>query len=254
MAVILSLVGYGSKPIFFLFILVILSLVLNEYYVLRGCSPAHRYGGMSLGLVISSGFFFFGAVPVVAMVSGMVILICILFLIAFQEGDDPHVVLEIHVVGLLVITFLFAHVIWVRNLDHGHLWIFYLCAVVFAGDSCALYGGNIFGRNRLALRISPNKTVEGAIAGVVGSCLAGVLAAWFLMPNFKLISFFFLSIVLGIAAQAGDLWESALKRQANVKDSGRLLPGHGGFLDRVDSMLFSTPLLYYAALFHRGLL
>ena len=69
------------------------------------------------------------------------------------------------------------------------------------------------------------------------------------MPDFELTTFIFLSIVLGIVGQVGDLWESALKRQYQVKDSGGLLPGHGGFLDRVDSMLFSTPLLYYAVVF-----
>ena len=76
--------------------------------------------------------------------------------------------------------------------------------------------------------------------------MAGLVTARFGLPDFELKTFFFLSIVLGIAGQVGDSWESALKRQYQVKDSGGLLPGHGGFLDRLDSMSFSTPILYYA--------
>ncbi len=249
LAVIVSLVGYGSKPIFFLFIAGVLSLVLYEYYGLDFRGPAHRYGGIVLGIGLLTGFFLHGQAMVPAVLTGIVIVLCLLFLNAFQRGDDPYALIGKHLVGLLVIALLLSHVIWLRELEHGRTWIFYLCAVVFAGDTCALYGGKFFGRHRLAPRISPKKTIEGALTGLLGSCLAGVMTARIGIPGFELKMFALLSVVLGIAGQVGDLWESAVKRQAQVKDSGGLLPGHGGFFDRVDSMLFSTPLLYYAVVF-----
>ena len=251
LAVIVSLVGYGSKPLFFLFFAAVLSLVLYEYYALASCGSAQRWGGIGLGLVLVGGFFLLDQAMVPALLTGIVIVLCLVFLCGFQRGDDPNALIGKHLVGLLVIALLLSHVIWVRGLEHGRGWIFYLCAVVFAGDTCALYGGKFFGRHRLAPKISPKKTIEGAVAGLLGSCVAGILTAQIGIPDFELKTFFFLSIVLGIAGQAGDLWESALKRQYQVKDSGGLLPGHGGFLDRVDSMLLSTPLLYYAVLFWR---
>ena len=112
-----------------------------------------------------------------------------------------------------------------RDLEYGRGWIFYLCAVVFAGDTCALYGGKFFGRHKLAPKISPKKTIEGAVAGLLGSCTAGLIVARFGIPGFEVKTFLMLSAFLGICGQVGDLWESALKRQAQVKDSGGLLPG-----------------------------
>ena len=178
LAVIVSLVGYGSKPIFSLFIAVVLALVLFEYYALASCSRGNRAGGIGLGLILPAGFFLIDQAMVPALLVGIVIVLCLLFLFAFQRGNDPNVLIGKHLVGLLVIAFLLSHVVWVRGLDHGRAWVFYLCAVVFAGDTCALYGGKIFGRHRLAPKISPKKTIEGAVAGLVGSCLAGISTAW----------------------------------------------------------------------------
>ena len=122
-----------------------------------------------------------------------------------------------------------------------------LLGIVWAGDSAAYYGGRAWGRHRLAPRISPHKTLEGAIAGALASILVGTVlgrellgmtCAWLAM----------LSLVTAIVAQMGDLCESAFKRNAGVKDSSRRLPGHGGVLDRVDSLLFAGPVFYFLLL------
>jgi phosphatidate cytidylyltransferase len=140
--------------------------------------------------------------------------------------------------------------------DGKSLVLFLLCAV-WAGDSLALYTGRAWGRHKLAPTLSPGKTWEGAIGSIVGSLLAtvilltisvqlahreihvlaftGTIAYWLLM-----------AILVNIAAQVGDLAESALKRSAGVKDSGTLLPGHGGILDRIDALLLAAPVLWYA--------
>jgi phosphatidate cytidylyltransferase len=116
--------------------------------------------------------------------------------------------------------------------------------VIWAGDAAAYYGGRALGRHKLAPIVSPNKTIEGSIAGLAGSILAGiVLGSWLLQRQ---ISFLVLaSLAAATAGQLGDLVESALKRSAGVKDSSSLLPGHGGMLDRLDSLMFAAPVFFW---------
>jgi phosphatidate cytidylyltransferase len=135
----------------------------------------------------------------------------------------------------------------------------FLFCVVWAGDIAALYVGRAWGRRKLAPSLSPNKTWEGAIASVAGSLLVtvGLLALAAQLANWNIVKLSFqgelwywlgLAVVVNIAAQAGDLVESALKRSVKVKDSGSLLPGHGGVLDRIDALLLAAPVLWYAEL------
>ena len=121
--------------------------------------------------------------------------------------------------------------------------ILLLLAIIWIGDTAAYYGGRAMGRHLLAPKVSPKKTVEGALAGLIGSVLAGAVGGmWLHQPLPKLI---WISIVTGIAGQLGDLAESVLKRSAGVKDSSSIMPGHGGILDRLDSLFFATPVFYW---------
>jgi phosphatidate cytidylyltransferase len=122
--------------------------------------------------------------------------------------------------------------------------ILVLFVIIWAGDSAAYYGGRALGRHLLAPTISPKKTVEGAIAGLVVSIVAGVaMGVWILgEPWLNLAG---ISAVTAAAGQIGDLAESALKRSAGVKDSSSILPGHGGILDRLDSLFIATPVFYW---------
>lgn len=132
----------------------------------------------------------------------------------------------------------------------GKLWIFFMLVVVFATDTGAFYTGRAWGKHRLYRAVSPGKTWEGAVGGFLAGIAGGVLFTAYtgLHPiDFRL---FLLAAGVGTAGQIGDLVESMLKRNHGVKDSGSLLPGHGGVLDRVDSILFAAPVLYvYLALF-----
>ena len=123
-------------------------------------------------------------------------------------------------------------------------WLMFALLVCWTGDSAALYVGKAFGRRRLAPRVSPAKTWEGAAASVVGGVLAGGLYAHFLLPAVSPGIVLLLAAAGNVAGQIGDLSKSAWKRGAGVKDSGNMLPGHGGWLDRIDATLFSVPAVY----------
>ncbi|HEY2380706.1 MAG TPA: phosphatidate cytidylyltransferase [Terriglobia bacterium] len=123
-------------------------------------------------------------------------------------------------------------------------WILVLFAIIWVGDSAAYYGGRALGRHLLAPGVSPKKTVEGAIAGLIGSVIAGLAGGTWLLgkPWLEIAG---ISVVTAVAGQIGDLAESVLKRSAGVKDSSSILPGHGGILDRLDSLFFALPIFYW---------
>jgi phosphatidate cytidylyltransferase len=142
---------------------------------------------------------------------------------------------------------------------NGATLLVFLFCVVWAGDIAALYVGRAWGKRKLAPKLSPNKTWEGSIASLVGSllvtcgllALSDELAKWnFVKLSFPAEDWYWLALaaVVNVAAQVGDLVESALKRSVGVKDSGVVLPGHGGILDRIDALLLAAPVLWYAQL------
>lgn len=145
-----------------------------------------------------------------------------------------------------------------REQTNGPALVVFLLCVVWSGDIAAMYVGRAWGRRKLAPTLSPNKTWEGAIGSVAGSLLVTGFLLWLGAQlsqwNYAKLSFadevwwfwLVLAAVVNVAAQVGDLAESALKRSAGVKDSGTLLPGHGGVLDRIDALLLAAPLLWYA--------
>ena len=122
--------------------------------------------------------------------------------------------------------------------------VYFLVLVVWLGDAGAYYVGKKFGRRKLSPRISPKKTVEGLIGGIAMSAITAVVIHFTFFPQFPLVQAIVVGIVLSIAGVIGDLAESMWKRSAAVKDSGTLIPGHGGFLDRFDSILYTAPILY----------
>lgn len=124
------------------------------------------------------------------------------------------------------------------------IWLFFVLICTWASDTCAYFIGRKWGRRPLAPLLSPNKTLEGASAGIAGSLVVAVLFGWTcgFDVNAALVV---LGLLVGVAAQLGDLVESVFKRQARMKDASSFIPGHGGVLDRFDSMLFTAPLVYY---------
>jgi phosphatidate cytidylyltransferase len=133
-------------------------------------------------------------------------------------------------------------------LPSGEHWIFLGLVVVFAGDTFAYFVGKAFGKRSLAPSVSPNKTVEGSLGGLAMSVVLGTGYGVLFLPGVPPWFLFLSSAVVGAAGQAGDLFESLLKRAGGVKDSGTLLPGHGGMFDRTDAVISAGPVLYLVAL------
>jgi phosphatidate cytidylyltransferase len=157
--------------------------------------------------------------------------------------------LGITLFGILFIGFLLSHVSLVRNMANGRWWVLFLIVTVWAGDIFAYLVGSLFGTHKLYPKISPNKTYEGLAGAVLGSILVALAFSALFLPHLKKGVSVLLAIGIGVLGQVGDFTESMLKRSAQVKDSGSLIPGHGGMLDRMDSFLFSAPFLYYSLVY-----
>jgi phosphatidate cytidylyltransferase len=187
-----------------------------------------------------------GAVGLTAVVGGL-ILAALVWNIAFRrvKGTDTATT----VFGAMYAGFTLSHLVLVRALDSGAEIIVIILASVWAMDVFAYFVGSAFGTHRLAPHISPKKTWEGFAAGMVGTVAAWTIGWYLIHTSLPLWWFVVTGIVVAIAALLGDLAESRLKREMNVKDSGRLLPGHGGFLDRFDSLIVVSVVVYYLLLF-----
>jgi len=132
-----------------------------------------------------------------------------------------------------------------RLLPQGEWLIFFLLLVTWASDTGAYLVGTLYGRHRLAPTISPKKTVEGLVGGLIGAIIVAYAARWWFLPELSGLDCLVLATLLTITGLWGDLTESAMKRSVGMKDSGGILPGHGGMLDRLDSLLFTAPVFYY---------
>lgn len=150
------------------------------------------------------------------------------------------------------VAFMFGHIILVRNLDNGHLLIWLVLIGAFVTDTFALFGGKLFGRHKLCPKLSPKKTVEGSISGIIGCIVATLVFCVICNLGFGVYPNYGYAVVIALGAsvisQIGDLSASCIKRQFGIKDYGKIMPGHGGVMDRFDSLLFVAPLVYYMLL------
>lgn len=151
--------------------------------------------------------------------------------------------------GMLYCVLFPYYAVRVITLDDGPTWFFFLLLVVFAGDIFAYFGGRFWGRRKFMPRISPNKTWEGCLAGLTGSVVVGVTMLALLLPAVPWTTTLAFCLICGFSAQSGDLLMSLIKRVAKVKDTGHLMPGHGGILDRLDGVFIACPLVYAYAVY-----
>ncbi|MBI2288347.1 MAG: phosphatidate cytidylyltransferase [Chloroflexi bacterium] len=152
--------------------------------------------------------------------------------------------------GILYIGWLLGYLVALRGLDDGRNWVFLTLFTTFAYDTMAFFTGRTWGKHQLAPRISPSKTWEGVIGGIIGAI---IISLFFILPTPLSLDMnwqqaILLGILVSIFSQLGDLVESLFKRNMGAKDSGRLMPGHGGILDRIDSLIFAGVTVYYYAI------
>jgi phosphatidate cytidylyltransferase len=177
--------------------------------------------------------------------SAIVLLVLTGFLLLKANVRDALTGASVIVFGVLYMAWPFGHLISLRYLINGQRLIFFILIVTWGVDTGAYYTGRLFGRHKLSPHISPGKTVEGAVGGVVSAVGAAFFAGWLFLPELSVNHTVFMGVIFGVVSQIGDLSESMLKRSAGVKDSGHILPAHGGMLDRVDSLIYTIPVFYY---------
>ncbi|MFQ5598103.1 MAG: phosphatidate cytidylyltransferase [Nitrospiria bacterium] len=234
-----------SPFLFFIFISMAILRAQYEYYLLFFPEDQRRpiVFGLGLGFCLLSMIYF--RLPLLAGVTLLSMSVLLYTLSTRQEIDRTLTTSAALSFGIMYIAGFLGHLILIRHHPQGRELIVMLLLMIWGGDAGAYYVGRRIGRHKLAPRISPNKTVEGAIGGLVVTFLGGLLAKSTFLPLLSWGAVAALSLLLGVFGQMGDLAESMLKRSAGVKDSSALVPAHGGLFDKLDSIAFAAPLLYY---------
>lgn len=244
----------GGRILFAAALLLINGLALWEF--LSMMQPAMDRGRKLLAIVLGSLVLFSFCLPtpqgrlfpVFFLVVGLFILF-LFYLTCYEHITDLAWDLALTTLGLVYLPLLLGHFLWLRLMSQGEWWIIWLLLVICSGDTLAFYVGKFLGKKKFYPKVSPGKTWAGTWGGLAANLGVGLMAGHWLFPGVKLLSLALLALALGFVGLLGDLFESMLKRQAQVKDSSNLLPGHGGMLDRLDSLLFTAPALVYVRLF-----
>lgn len=163
----------------------------------------------------------------------------------FKKNQDAPLLAIKLTFGVFYISFFLSFLILIRNSENGPWWVFFLFWVIGWGDTGALYAGTMWGRHKLCPAVSPKKTVEGALGGLAANFLFAWIFNSFLFNLLSFVECTVFALIIGGIGQFGDLFESEFKRAAGVKDSSTLLPGHGGFWDRLDALLLSAPVAFF---------
>lgn len=249
---ILFYVLWFGSPIWFVLIAGAgILLGLYEYFALTKQLGLIR--GVIAAMAILAAFYFRKHELIIAILAALVVAELLVQLFSNASSEDFSQVLpdaSVRIFGVLYVGLLGGYIIalsviesLVPKLSAKLLTLFFI--VVFAGDTGAYYIGRKFGRHKLSPRVSPGKTIEGLAGGLAGNVIAALIAHYTFFPELRIGHAIPLAIVMGLLGAVGDLCESMLKRGAKAKDAGKIIPGHGGLLDRLDSMLFNAPLLYY---------
>jgi phosphatidate cytidylyltransferase len=232
--------------VFALGIYVLGVIALGELYTLMGrVRPAALAGFLTLAGMIAAALY--GEPRHVLMV--LAAAFPVTFFLALLRPRREHVswAIAATLFGVLWIGLAMVYAVFLRETPHGDGLVIDVLVATFVGDTFAYFGGRFYGRNRIAPLISPNKTLEGLVAGVAGGTLAfwcaGLYQDWLTGPHALLMGF-----LVAIAAPIGDLFESLIKRDLEVKDTGRFFGAHGGVLDRLDAVFFTIVVGYFAAL------
>ena len=235
----LLLVSRGSDLIFSSVIFIFTCLALHEYgrMVFRD-SLLDQILALGFGVLLGLPIFFGSSVS--STITTGLLLLSYFSIYPFIRSDLKESLTHLAwvILGGFYLGFLVPHWALLFRLPEGRAWVFFVLLVVMTGDSVAYFAGRAFSKRKLAPTISPGKTIAGSVGYIAGSVAAGVVSGHFLFSEPRHVELMGLSIMLAILGQVGDLFESWIKRVFAVKDAGGLLPGHGGVLDRLDSLIF----------------
>lgn len=249
---------WSETPYFFVALAAVgIILALGEFYNLGakvGC-PTQPALGFIAALLVVACFVIERSEWIVAVIVALTMASLTLALAKPDQIKKSLVTVAVTVSGVVYVAVLAGCLVGVRMMPDtlttpltphlsSKLLLMFFAMVVFA-DTGAYYTGRLIGKHKLAPRVSPGKTIEGAVGGLIAAIGAGPLSRLLFFQEIPIVHALLLGALIGVIGPIGDLAESMLKRGAGVKDSGTLLPGHGGVLDRVDSILFCAPLLYY---------
>lgn len=244
---ILALICVVYYPLCGLFCSLLIVVALYEFFYMVEKKGVRMFKplGLLLGVLIPITIYFRFSIQEGWQFLFVVIGVFILFLSELTKRDAHQSILSISatVFGVIYISWCFSFLIRIRQLPEGAMLAGFLILVTKSSDTGAYLWGKKFGKTRLLRRISPKKSLEGAIGGFFTSLGVGVVFSFFI-GSINFWGKFFIIIILAIIAQLGDLFESLIKRDCQVKDSGKLLPGMGGILDVIDSLIFTAPTFY----------
>lgn len=248
----------GSALQFYLAMLVITAIGGAEYLKMimvprpTLLSRLYLVGAICLPVLLTLPISGTSVIPPQAGLFGAFFLVTLYFLRCYTHFDNTYERFSRMVFGVVYVGVLASYLVLLRQYPEGGSWLVVLSAVTAGSDSGAYYFGSTFGKRKLCPNISPKKTVEGALGGLLCGLVAACASASLLLDTVDWLFVGMAAVLLTGVGILGDLTESVIKRGTGTKDSGTLLAGHGGVLDRIDSLLLATPVLYYLLLFVGG--
>ena len=237
----------GASFHFFLIVLLTSIVGIGEFFSFKKdfiSGDLKAFGYLWAALILIAAFLGDYLYINVALAGGVVIS---LFLVLRRKYDFRLVIDDIGFLftAVLYVAFLMSHLLFIREMPGGGLFVLFLFVMIWSNDTLAYYTGMTIGKRKLYPEISPGKSIEGFVGGFAGTITASVIFSRLFLSEFRLTDSILIGIIIGIIGPLGDLCESMFKRAYGVKDSGSVIPGHGGILDRVDSLLLSAPVMYF---------
>ena len=242
----IAIIWFGGEPTFTGLVAFCGMLAIFEFYRLVSAAkvPPLTYFGLiwTLLFILSPHFDYVFLTPLLLTSAVMLPLI---WLLLRRQKEEAFISWAWTIAGILYVGLLLSYLVELRGVDAGRDWVFFVLFTTFGSDTIAFFVGSALGRHKISPHISPGKTWEGAIAGVFGAIIVSLLLVIILDLPLSYGQAILLGLLVSIFGQLGDLTESWFKRNMGVKDSGKLLPGHGGVLDRMDSIVFAGIVVYY---------
>ncbi len=239
----------GTPLAFSIVVALVTLLGLKEYFTIIGAvgtkiPPSVSIPAYGMGLAVIWAAHTFGAGATLTTVALNLVLLALVVILQFSPDSSILDSARKEIQGIVYLPLFLSFLVLIRNSDQGSVWIIWTFLIVAASDTGAYYCGTYWGKRPLSPKVSPNKTIEGSAAGIFSAVVVGLCFSQLFFQGISPMQAILFSTIAAAAGQVGDLFESALKRRGGIKDSGSILPGHGGILDRIDGLIFALPIAY----------